>query len=221
MKTQLAANIFLLILIAVLSALAGYFYTQSKSNKIPNVNPTTTIVNPENSLSSQPSVINTVAQIGSGPSSPAKTHKVEKGETLYPIGVKYNIDWLSIAEANGLKEPYKIIVDQLLIIPTIDTGKNINQIDYQLNQEKAQQIQKDTESGKLKDRLDPAKTAQLDAIPSYGISNTDNFILKANEQGRAIVNVSHNNKNYQITLNQPIEQGQSGIWAIVSIKQTK
>lgn len=45
-------------------------------------------------------------------------YKVQAGDTLYSIGLKFNIDWHKIASANKLKEPYNLVVGQELIIPS-------------------------------------------------------------------------------------------------------
>ena len=44
-------------------------------------------------------------------------HKVKAGETLISIANLYQTDWEEIAEANDLKEPYAVTVDQVLCIP--------------------------------------------------------------------------------------------------------
>ena len=45
-------------------------------------------------------------------------HKVQPGETLSSIAFDYGADWRDIAEANKLKEPYVLQVDQVLCIPS-------------------------------------------------------------------------------------------------------
>jgi LysM repeat protein len=44
-------------------------------------------------------------------------HTVQRGETLYRIGLKYNLTWDRIAEANSLAKPDKIFAGQVLCIP--------------------------------------------------------------------------------------------------------
>jgi len=48
----------------------------------------------------------------------SQIYKVESGDTLYSIGLKFNIDWHKIASVNKLKEPYNLTVGQELIIPS-------------------------------------------------------------------------------------------------------
>jgi LysM repeat protein len=45
------------------------------------------------------------------------THVVRPGETLFRIGLLYNLSWQAIAEANGITNPNLIIVGMVLIIP--------------------------------------------------------------------------------------------------------
>jgi GH25 family lysozyme M1 (1,4-beta-N-acetylmuramidase)/LysM repeat protein len=45
------------------------------------------------------------------------TYEVESGDYLSAIGDKLGVDWYSIAEANGIGEPYTIYPGQSLIIP--------------------------------------------------------------------------------------------------------
>lgn len=44
-------------------------------------------------------------------------HTVEPGETVSSIAVLYGIEYTEVAEANNLKEPYVLQVDQVLCIP--------------------------------------------------------------------------------------------------------
>jgi LysM repeat protein len=44
-------------------------------------------------------------------------HTVTAGETLFGIGLQYNVPWLEIAARNGLVDPYIIHVGDVLIIP--------------------------------------------------------------------------------------------------------
>ena len=45
------------------------------------------------------------------------TYEVESGDCLSAIGDKFGVDWYSIAEANGIGEPFTIYPGQSLIIP--------------------------------------------------------------------------------------------------------
>ncbi|SFD40762.1 LysM peptidoglycan-binding domain-containing protein [Streptomyces aidingensis] len=45
-----------------------------------------------------------------------RTHTVQAGETLYAIGQRYGVAWTSIADRNGIRDPYLIYVGQRLLI---------------------------------------------------------------------------------------------------------
>jgi len=44
-------------------------------------------------------------------------HKVQEGETLIYVGYLYTVNWLDIAKANNLSQPYVISAGQVLCIP--------------------------------------------------------------------------------------------------------
>ena len=51
-------------------------------------------------------------------------HKVEAGETLFLVGLKYDVLWTTIAKANNLDENSALIAGQELIIP-LNTSGNV------------------------------------------------------------------------------------------------
>jgi hypothetical protein len=50
-------------------------------------------------------------------------HKVQRGESLFRIGLQYNLTWVPIARANGISNPNLIYTGQVLCIP-IKTRSN-------------------------------------------------------------------------------------------------
>jgi LysM repeat protein len=50
------------------------------------------------------------------PSSPT-THRVQAGENLFRIALRYNMDYITLARANNIGSPYTIYVGQTLTIP--------------------------------------------------------------------------------------------------------
>lgn len=44
-------------------------------------------------------------------------HTVQRGETLFRIGLRYNVAWSRIATANGITTPNRIFAGQVLCIP--------------------------------------------------------------------------------------------------------
>jgi nucleoid-associated protein YgaU len=46
-------------------------------------------------------------------------HAIRSGETLYKIGLRYNLTWMPIAEANNIVNPNRIYAGQVLCIPSL------------------------------------------------------------------------------------------------------
>ena len=211
----------LVISIGLLAASTGFFYAKTRSlqkstnnstkeNQDANKNVTETAANTSQEVALS---VTQPAPIGNRPSSPSDTVVVEAGETLFVIGQKVGLSWTVIAEANGI-EGDKIQAGKTLFIP-----KN-GQISYTVNQDKANFLQKEADSGKNAFRLSPVETAKSDCSPAYGLSTSDPFTQTKIDQaaGTAVVNVTHGGKSYTISLTQPVTKGAKGIWAIQSIK---
>jgi LysM repeat protein len=49
-------------------------------------------------------------------------YTVKSGDNLSSIGAKLGVSWTSIANANGIKPPYRIYPNQVLEVPTGGTG---------------------------------------------------------------------------------------------------
>lgn len=52
-----------------------------------------------------------------------RTHVVQPGENLYRVGLQYGISWVVLAEANNITNPNRIIVGQVLTIPSESAGE--------------------------------------------------------------------------------------------------
>lgn len=68
------------------------------------------------------------------------TYVVQPGDNLYRIGRMYNMNWVEIAEANGIVNPNRILVGQVLTIPggspaevthTVQPGETLFRISLQ------------------------------------------------------------------------------------------
>ena len=59
-------------------------------------------------------------------------HVVSKGETLYSISKKYNVDITSLSRLNDLEEPYTISVGQTLMLPETLAGSSSSSTQYQI-----------------------------------------------------------------------------------------
>jgi murein DD-endopeptidase MepM/ murein hydrolase activator NlpD len=47
----------------------------------------------------------------------SRSYTVKSGDTLTKIAADYNVDWLTLASENSLKDPYTLYIGQVLCIP--------------------------------------------------------------------------------------------------------
>lgn len=231
----------LFVIIALLAASSGFLFAQNRQLKqidnsdkkistsedaIPGSGDDTFVVNGTNSggesaLEDEPestSAVTSPAPLGSRPSSPTDTYKIETGETLFSIGQKFDLTWMQIAEASGIEDVNKIQAGQSLIIP-----KN-NQVSFTIDSSKAKDIQARVDGGADSFRLSALDTAKSDSSPVYGISPELSFKeskVDASTGTATILAVKSDNKTYEIKLTQPATKGEKGIWAIESIRPTQ
>ncbi|PIR71209.1 MAG: hypothetical protein COS97_02850 [Candidatus Nealsonbacteria bacterium CG07_land_8_20_14_0_80_40_10] len=226
-------TLILLVLVGLLVALTSYFYAKSTTVSKPDASSglkessqssATQEKTTTQPLSTTPTnETKPISDVKTHPSSPAILYQVEQGKTLFQIGAQYNIDWLLVASANGLNEPYKILAGQNLIIPTYDNTSKTLKIDFKIDDETAKKMQQDASDGKTTQRLDPVYTSQVDIAGSFGLSKSDSYVLKLKDEqkGEAQVIGSSESKNYQLNLYQPQSLGPTGIWAIKEIFPVK
>jgi lipoprotein NlpD len=53
----------------------------------------------------------------------ARSHIVQRGETLYAIAFRYGLDYKGLAAANDIRSPYTIYVDQRISLSTVKAPK--------------------------------------------------------------------------------------------------
>jgi hypothetical protein len=74
-------------------------------------------------------------------------------------------------------------------------------------------------NGKESWRLDPLATAQHQSL-DYGFASSDSFTLtQASSNSATIVQVTHNDSIYHLTMYQPGQTDRKGIWIIKAITQ--
>lgn len=223
MNKQTRVVFFVLIaLVGLLAASTSFFLAKTLKTEGVKITPsaaysvTTSATEESASSTSTPSSVTKPAASADKPSQPSDTHTIQKGETLFAVAQKNGTIWTELAEANGITDANKIQMGQILIIP------KSNQVNFTVNADRANSLQKEVDTGKWPFRLNPADTARSDASSVYGLVVTDNFTLKSEEKnnGTASVIGSHGGKNYLIKLSQPTTRGEKGIWAIESIGPT-
>lgn len=153
-------------------------------------------------------------------SQPADTYTVAAGDTLYPIGLKHDIAWERIADANGLTEPYVLQIGSNLIIPKLTATKE-TQIAFTADLSRARIAQARVSQGSDAWRTDPLSIAKLEHTGAFGLNQDADFrLMNQTETAAAVVATRLSGslaKTYRIALSQPADQGVSGIWAIQSI----
>jgi len=147
-----------------------------------------------------------------------QTYTVQPGDTLFTVGLKFDMPWTKIAEANGLSEDSVIKVGDVLKIPS-ETPTASESKKFTINTEKMGQVQAQVDSGSLSWYLDPVLVAKEKIPPTYSITKNDQYSLKSknNVEGIAIVEIIHNTKVYQVKLIQPVKKGTNGIWDVESV----
>lgn len=227
--SQNAFILFLIILIGILAASTTYFFSKSTTKttqpekKEPATQETTESPQPTTEQPAQATPQTSSTSSSNRLSQVAKTHLVLEGETLFPIGSKYEIEWTLIATANGLVDPYVIKAGETLIIPEYDQNQKVPYISYTYQQNKATEFQTQSETEKGAFRKDPVAVAKLEAPNAFGLKDPDTYNLKSkdDQKGEAFVIGSTEGKNYQIKLSQPQTKGSQGIWVISEIRPSK
>ncbi len=209
----LALMIFLFVLIFIIGSGAGLGtgYYLGKNKTQPQEAPEEQTQEPEEDTEKEDTTESEEAEI---------THTVQAGETLFTIGLKFNIPWTKIAEANGLSKDSVIVEGQVLKIPGA-ASTSLESKSFNIDQAKAAENQAKVDSGQSLWYLDPISVAKEEIPPTYSISKNDRFELKSKNtaEGIASVEIIHDTKVYQAKLIQPVKKGSDGIWAIESVSR--
>lgn len=215
---------FLVALVAVLAASTTFFAAKTYKTSRSEVQPSGTLKatigatdSNDGATTTQPtaaasSAVTRAAGANEKPSKPADTYTVQKGETLFAIAQSQGSNWQDIAEANGISDVNKIQAGKVLVIP------KDGQLSFTVDATRSSALQKDADAGKYEFRLSPVESARSDAPSYYGLTVSDNYVLKSSDNGNAQVQATHEDKNYLIKLTQPVTKGDKGIWAIESIR---
>jgi len=151
-------------------------------------------------------------------------YQVQKGDTLFSIGLKYNLEIQTLMKINNLSNADQIKVGQILKIPISEQSSSPVSLE---DMEKLKEIQKLVNDGNQPWRLNPVEVVKTDSPVSYGFNALDiyNLTSKDDVKGEAHVNIEKvsNNKKlfYDVLLIQPVTTGSKGIWAIKSINKVK
>ena len=146
-------------------------------------------------------------------------YTVQEGDTLYKIGLKFNIPWTEIAKFNKLSENSVIIPGQKLKIPVEGITGEVKI--FEIDQDEMQALQQRADSGIDSWAKDPIEVAKRTVVGNFGITKDDIFSLKSRNfsLGEAEVEILHDSKIYIAELVQPVKKGEEGIWAVKRLYQ--
>jgi 2',3'-cyclic-nucleotide 2'-phosphodiesterase/3'-nucleotidase len=69
------------------------------------------------SVPSTPAKPSQPAKPAPAPETSSKMYVIKKGDTLYRIGIKFGVDWKTIAHLNGITNVYRLQIGQKIMIP--------------------------------------------------------------------------------------------------------
>lgn len=151
-------------------------------------------------------------------------YTVAENDTLFTIGLKFDILWTHIAKANGIDENTPLFIGQKLKIPTNEsdqaTIQNEDTQTFEMDLTAAQAEQSKVNSdGTDSWRRDPVEVARREAPTSFNLAPGDPYSLVATDtqKGTATVFLQKDEKSYTFSLIQPVDKGENGIWKIEKI----
>lgn len=148
-------------------------------------------------------------------------HHIKKGETLFTIGLQYDVLWTTIAAANNIDENTPLIEGASIIIPITKSGNLTEEETLSFDDSQVSTIQAHVDNGKYLWRKDPVATVREETPTEYHLKNDDTYTLSSLDTvaGKAVVEVSHDNQSITIELLQPNVKGDNGVWFISNIKR--
>ncbi|MEK7535340.1 MAG: LysM domain-containing protein [Patescibacteria group bacterium] len=151
---------------------------------------------------------------------PKNVYTVETKETLFGIGAKFGIDWKLIKLANGITNENLIQTGYTLVIPKIDSSTDLYRISFNLNEDKASELNRELRDKNSDPQFSPIEVAKKDAIPYFGLTLQDEYTLIEQDESRATALVQAKNSTVStvIGLYQPKEKGKKGFWALIYIE---
>lgn len=147
------------------------------------------------------------------------THVVSAGETLFLIGLKYDVLWTTIATANNITENTPLKDGTKLIIPINKEGKVSKSETLNIDGEESKKTQEAVKYGEQQWRKDVMEVVRRTIPVDYHLINSDTLSLAAQDKnaGTATVEVAQENKKIIVELVQPQEKGDNGVWYIAKI----
>jgi LysM repeat protein len=151
---------------------------------------------------------------------PANVYTVSKGETLFSIGSKFQVNWQLIVLANGLENENSIQAGKQLVIPKLSNETDYYRVDFTINEDNASLLNAELRDQPSSDYFDPKLVVKNFAVPYFGISETDQLSIleQDNSRGTALIEAISTEKTNVVGLYQPKQKGDKGFWAILYIE---
>lgn len=148
-------------------------------------------------------------------------HNVTDGETLFLIGLKYDVLWTTIASANGITENTPLKTGMKLTIPLNQSGRVTKTETLNISDDDAKKTQNAVNHGEQTWRKDVLEVVRRTIPVDYHLINDDPLSLTAQDKtaGTATVEVQHGTQKFIVELVQPQDKGDNGIWYISKISQ--
>lgn len=222
-KSGRLANFAMLIIIAALAILLGYFYNKSRQTskeESPVQSPAATSVEQTTTTTTAAGATTTTTAVTAGkdfwakmPAKPKEIYVIQKGDTLFPVAQKFNINWETLAAANSIIEPDKIKIDQALAVPKMDDKTKLPYIEFSQNSD----VLGKAPEGK---RDDPVAIAKTELGPIFGITSGDEFTAKTQDKNATVSivrKVEGKTYNYAVSLVKPSQAGWENAWIIEKV----
>lgn len=152
-------------------------------------------------------------------------YTVQENDTLFTIGLKFDILWTHIAKLNGIDENTSLVIGQKLKIPASNTssenisaGESVRSLE--IDQTKTEEEQKKVNNESIDIwRKDPIEVVRHEAPAEFNLVPGDPYLLVASDlnKGSATIFLQKNEKSYTFSLIQPVDKGENGIWKIEKI----
>lgn len=213
-----------IIIFGFLTGSSLYFYNKTDNKKDDkNISEEFNADLPVSGGSTQPSKVDELtvpAEIKGRVTYPSNVYVIGKGETLFGIGVKFELDWKLIVLANGLESENVVQTGKKLVIPKLSHETDYYRINFLLDEDNASTLNRELKDVRESEKYDPILVAKDLAIPYFSIDETDEFSLleQDNSRGIALVKAKATDKENIIGLFQPKQKGERGFWALLYIE---
>ena len=223
MNVPISAVMVVVVIFGFLTGSSLYFYNKIDKGEKSTNSQTFSADIPESGSSLQPSKVDELtkpADVKGRVTYPANVYEIQKGDSLFGIGAKFEIDWELILLANSLESENVVQVGKQLVIPKLSHETDYFRINFLLDDDNASEKNRELREVEQDSSYNPILAAKDLAVPYFGITETDEFTLleQDNSTATAIVQVKNGEKINVVGMFQPKQKGEKGFWAILYIE---